>query len=256
MFLDSLILAFIQGVSEWFPISSSGHLVLFSWILNYANTIQFDVALHFGTLMAVFVYFGKDIVDIIEDIFKGKWKSQKARLGFLIAISSIPAGVAGYLLGDLFERAFSSMIIVAVCFGITAIFLFIASLNLNMKKNKIGYKEAFFIGVAQAFAIFPGVSRAGATISSGILLGVEEKEAVRFSFLMSIPVIFGAGVLKLGSGKLSPDYLLPTLVAFVVGLITIHFLLKILVNGKKNLRWFAWYCLILSLSLLGYLLLF
>src|SRR3989344_890255 len=151
-FISSLILAVIQGATEWLPISSSGHLVLFEKILGFkSGGIQFDVALHFGTLMAVFVYFGKDIVDIIEQILKGNWKSKEAKLGFL---------------------------------------LFIASLDFKNKKKEVGFLDSVLIGFGQAVSILPGVSRSGATISTGLLRGLDEKTAVKFSFLMSIPVIF------------------------------------------------------------------
>lgn len=255
-FVDTLILAFIQGFSEWFPVSSSGHLVLFSKILNYANTVQFDVALHFGTLMAVFVYFGKEIVDIVEDILKMRWKSDRSRMGFIILVSALPAGFIGYFFRDLFQKAFESLWVVAFGFAITSMLLFISSLNYFKNNKKLGYSSAIIIGCAQAFAILPGISRSGATISAGLLQGVSEKEAVKFSFLMSIPVIFGAGVLELGSEKLSPEWILPTFISFIVGLSTIHLLLKIISNSKKNLRWFGAYTLGLALALAGYLLFF
>jgi undecaprenyl-diphosphatase len=249
----NIILAIVQGLSEWFPISSSGHLVLFSYLLGVESYIQLDVALHFGTLMAVFVYFGKDISDILEDILKGRWKSQNAKMGFLLVLSAIPAALMGVFFKKYIESAFNSMLIVSIGFGITSMFLFISSLNLRKKKEDISYKDSFLIGLAQAFAILPGVSRSGSTIGSGLLLGLEEKTAVRFSFLMSIPVIFGAGILELGSNQLSPDFILPTLIAFAIGLATIHLLLKIIVNSKKNLRWFAIYCLLLAIGIMIYL---
>lgn len=254
-FIASLVLAFVQGISEWFPISSSGHLVMFSYFLGFVNTIEFDVALHFGTLMAVFVYFGREITDIIEDIFRGSWKSENAKIGWMILVSAIPAAFAGYFLRSVFELAFGSIGIVAIGFGITSISLFIASLNLGKKRKDMGYRDSFLIGIAQAFAIFPGVSRSGSTISTGLILGLNEEKAVKFSFLMSIPVIFGAGLLELGARKLDASYLLPTFVAFIVGLLTIHLLLKIVINSRKNLRWFALYCLALAIGLGIYLLL-
>jgi len=248
-FIAMLILAAIQGISEWFPISSSGHLVLFSQLLNYNNTVSFDVALHFGTLMAVFVYFGKDIVDILEDILKGKWKSDKARLGWLLLLSSIPAAIIGYFFKKYFELAFESLAIVALGFAITGILLLIASFDFKNEKKTPDWKDSLLIGLAQAFAIFPGVSRSGSTISAGLLRGLDSKEAMRFSFLMSIPVIFGAALLELGSEKLPTSYLLPMLVSFVIGLGTIHLLLKVVANSKKNLRWFAFYVLVVAMGM-------
>jgi undecaprenyl-diphosphatase len=253
--IKMLILAVIQGISEWFPISSSGHLVIFSQLLGFANSVQFDVALHFGTLMAVFVYFGKDIVDIVEALLKGDWKSKEAKLGFLIIVASIPAAVIGFLFKKLFESAFSSLLIVMVGFAITSLILFIASFYVVSKKKEITYNDSWIIGFAQAVAIIPGISRSGATISAGLLRGIELKEAMKFSFLMAIPAVFGASILELGSGTLPVSYIWPTLLAFVVGLASIHFLLKIVGNSKRNLMWFAVYDILLALISLFYLLL-
>jgi undecaprenyl-diphosphatase len=251
-FIAGIILAIIQGISEWFPISSSGHLVLFSRILGFENSVAFDVTLHFGTLMAVFVYFGKDIVDILEDWLKGKWKSENARLGYFLIVSAIPAAIIGYVFKSYFESAFSSLGIVALGFAITGLVLILASFDYKAKRE-MSFKESLIIGCAQAVAIFPGISRSGSTISAGLLRGIDRAKAVRFSFMMSIPVIFGASILELGSQRLPSSYILPTFVSFIVGIGTIHLLLKILVNSKKNLRWFALYVLVLAASLGIYL---
>lgn len=254
--LASLIIAVVQGIAEWFPISSSGHLVLFSYLLDYKGSLQFDVALHFGTLMAVFVYFGKDIVDIIEALLKGRWASQEARMGLLLIVASIPAAIIGFFFERFIEQAFSSLGVVALGFGITALLLFIASLDFNGESRKIGYWQALVIGVSQAFAILPGISRSGSTISAGLLLGLDEKSAVKFSFLMSIPVVFGAGIVTIGNERLSPDLIWATFAAFIAGLATIHLLLKIIIHSKKNLRWFGAYALLLALGLGIYLIFF
>src|SRR3989344_5766171 len=229
-FISSLILAVIQGATEWLPISSSGHLVLFEKILGFkSGGIEFDVALHFGTLMAVFVYFGRDIVDIIENLLKGKWKSEKGKLGIMVIVATIPAAVIGLLFRKIFESAFLSMEVVAVGFAITGIILFIGSLDVNNSKNRknFGYGKAFLVGCAQVIALFPGISRSGITISSGLLAGLKEKDALRFSFLMSIPAILGANIVELGSGSIPSSMFLPTLVAFIVGLLTIHLLFRL-----------------------------
>jgi|SRR3989339_717731 len=256
-FISALILAIVQGLSEWLPISSSGHLVLFQEILNYHPGMMFDVALHFGTLMAVFVYFGREIMDIIEAVLKGKWKSDNGKMGFLIIVATIPAAVIGYLFKDFFESAFTSLAVVAWGFGITSMILFIASLDFgkNVKKNP-SWVDAVWIGFAQALAIFPGISRSGSTISSGLLRGLDEKNAMKFSFLMSIPVIFGAGIVEIGNNKLPSEMIWATLLAFLVGLATIHLLLRVVARSKKNLRWFAGYALLLALGIGVYLLLF
>ena len=249
-FIAALILAVVQGLTEWLPVSSSGHLVLFHNILNYNPGLAFDVALHFGTLMAVFVYFGKDIVDIIEALLKGKWKSENGKLGLLIAAATIPASIIGYLFRSVFEAAFESLAVTAAGFGITGLILLIASLDFKKNtKQTPSYLDSTLIGFAQVLAIFPGISRSGSTISAGLLRDLDEKSAMKFSFLMSIPIIFGAGILEIGNKTLSSDLLWATLAAFAVGLGTIFFLLKVISKSKKNLRWFALYVMLLALGI-------
>ncbi len=286
-FLVLFILAVIQGITEWLPVSSSGHLVLFSRIFGYANSLEMDVAMHFGTLMAVFVYFGKDIIDIIEDILKGRWKSPRARIGWLILLGSVPAAVIGFSFEKYFEAAFGSLEIVALGFLITAVILLIASLDfsaiiensgnkvtnspefskgqffktddatnriVHRKKKDIGLFGALFVGCAQALAIFPGISRSGSTISAGLLTGLDEKDAMRFSFLLSIPAVFGASLVTIGNKTLPSEMLWATLVSFVIGMASIHLLLKVLLTSRKNLRWFALYVFLLALGIGAYLL--
>ena len=248
--ISALILAIVQGITEWFPVSSSGHLVLFEKLLDFsAGGIVFDVAVHFGTLMAVFVYFGKDVVGMVEDFLRGDWKSDNGKMFWLIILATIPASIVGYFWFEVFEVAFSSLGITALGFGVTGLLLLISSL----KKGKglgledIGWKIALLIGIMQIFSLLPGVSRSGATIAAALLLGLREKDAVKFSFLMAIPVIFGANVLALGSQQLPASMIWAALVSFVVGLGTIHLLYSSWLTDRKNLRWFAGYTLLLAL---------
>lgn len=254
--IAALILAFVQGLTEWLPVSSSGHLVLFQKILDYEPGLIFDVAMHFGTLMAVFVYFGKDIVDILEAFMRGKFKSESGKMGILLIIATIPAAVIGYTFKKYFEASFASLGITALGFAITGLVLIIASIDFKKNtKKKPDYKDSLLIGFAQAVAIFPGISRSGSTISAGLLTGLDEKSAMKFSFLMSIPIIFGAGIVEIGNNKLQPELLWATLVSFIVGLATIYFLLKVISKDKKYLRWFAAYVLILSIAIFAWIIL-
>jgi undecaprenyl-diphosphatase len=244
--LSALLIAVVQGLTEWIPVSSSGHLVLTEKILGYQGGLMFDVALHFGTLMAVFVYFGKDIVDIVEDFLKGKWKSENVKLGLFLIIATIPAAIAGYLLRGVFEIAFSSLMVVGAGFAVSGMFLLIASLGFKKLGKENSWWKSFLIGCVQILSLFPGVSRSGTTISSGILSGLDEKKAVRFSFLMAIPIVFGANLLAVGNQTLPSELIWATLVSFVVGLIAIHILFKYVLTSRKNLRWFGVYCLLLA----------
>jgi len=286
----SILIAIVQGLTEWLPVSSSGHLVVVEWLLGFEGGLVFDVALHFGTLMAVFVYFGGDIVDIVKEVLSGRIREGNGRLGILVIVATIPAAFMGYFFRGIFEVAFGSLGIVALGFGVTGIFLIIASLSGKGKIINVGSRSvvrrasgvgarppvhigagrgiigkvrgmrlswaaALLIGIAQIFALFPGISRSGATIGAGLLLGLREKDALKFSFLLSIPIIFGANILAIGNQTLPPSLIWATLVSFIVGLGTIHLLYNRILVDRKNLRWFGVYALVLALVLGLYLIL-
>jgi len=251
--LAALIIAIVQGITEWFPISSSGHIVLFERILGFQGGLQFSVALHFGTLMAVFVYFGREITEIVRHFFSGKWDTQYGRLGILLLVGSIPAAIIGFLIIDLFDSILTNLVVVSIGFFISGIFLLAASIDFNIKgTNPLKFSKAFTIGIAQALAIIPGISRSGATISSGVLLGLNEKNAMKFAFLLSIPVIFGANIITIGSQKLPNELIWATLVSFLVGLLSIHLIFRYFLTNRKNFRWFALYCFALAIVILIY----
>ncbi len=249
--IPAILIAIIQGITEWLPISSSGHLVLAEKILNYSSSLTFNVALHFGTLMSVFAYFGKDITDIIYDILKFDFKSENGGLGLNLMIATIPAAVIGFFLKDIFTLL-TNLKIISLGFGITGILLIIASLP-NKKQSKLNYKNALILGIAQIFSLFPGISRSGTTLSTGLLLGLNEKTALKFSFLMSIPIIFGANILVIKNQTLPPELIWATLVSFIIGLISIHFLYKYILTNRKNLFYFGIYALFLALLIAIYL---
>lgn len=246
-FISAVIIAIVQGITEWLPVSSSGHIILAQKLLNYQASLTFDVALHFGTLMSVFVYFGKDITDIIQDLLKLKFHTQNAKLGIFLIITTIPAGLVGILFKDVFESTFKNLTIVALGFAITGLVLVITSLNFKIKENNLGIKHAIIIGFAQILSILPGVSRSGTTISTGILLGLKEKTALKFSFLMSIPVIFGASIITIGNQTLPKELIWATLVSFIIGILSLHIIYKYILTSRKNLRWFGIYALLLAL---------
>lgn len=253
--LKAIIIAIVQGITEWLPVSSSGHLVLAEKLLNYQSSLTFEVALHFGTLMSVFVYFGKDITDIIQDLLKLKFHTKNAKLGILIIIATIPAAIIGLLFKSVFESIFSNIYIVALGFGITGLILIIASLPLTKQNNKLTKSKALIIGSSQVLSILPGVSRSGTTTSTAILLGLKEQTALKFSFLMSIPIILGANIITIGNQTLPKELIWATLVSFLIGLLFLHLIYKHILTSKKNLRYFGIYALLLSLAI-GIFLLF
>lgn len=254
-YLSMIILAIVQGITEWFPISSSGHLVLISQFLGYSNSLEFDVALHFGTLLAVFIYFGRDITDILRAFLSGKFNSPDGKMGIYLIIASVPAAAVGFTFSKFFEQNLNSLPLLAVGFGISAMLLIISSLDLGVKKKEVGLKVALIVGLAQCAALFRGISRSGSTICAGVLCGVEQHKAARFSFLLAIPIIFGANLLSFSGKSVPLPYLVPALVSCLFGLATIHFLLKFVLTTKKNLRWFGIYALIVALFLTAYIIL-
>ena len=249
MDVSILILALVQGILEWFPVSSSGHIYLFELLLGIQSGLDLEVALHFGTLMAVFVYFRKDIVNIARDLLHSKWKTSNSRLGFLIIIASIPAAIFGFLFRTYFEIS-SSFLILGFGWIVTSTALFIGAFSNTRLNNasSLSFSKALLVGFAQVISLVPGVSRSGMTISSGLLFGLKEKDALKFSYLLSIPAIIGANIVIFGNRTIPLDFLLPSLVCFLVGLTFINISFKYVLNNKKNLIWFGIYTLILGLA--------
>src|SRR3989344_5346585 len=228
----NLILAVVQGILEWFPISSSGHLVLVETFLGAQSRLNFHVALHFGTLMALFTYFGKDITLILKDFLNGKWNTLNARIGFLILVASIPIAVIGIIFGSFFNTLSNNFLLLGFGWLITSLVLFIGGFSKLKNKRSMGFMNAFLIGM---------------TISSGLFFGLNEKQAIKFSYLLAIPAIIGANLFTFGNTKIPLEFLLPTLLCFFVALIFMNFSFKYILNNRKNLKWFGIYTLILGI---------
>lgn len=252
--LQALILGAVQGLTEFLPVSSSGHLVIFQHLFNIPDTpLVFDVLVHMGTLVAVFVAFWSDIWDILRRPFR--------KITFLILVGIIPAGLAGYLLAPYFEATFKSLLVVGIGLILTgAILMFserYANQRLGLKEeNEISFLDVIFIGLLQAIAIVPGISRSGSTISAGLLAGLDRDFAARFSFLLSIPVIIGAGIFELQdimhidlpSAAIVP-YIVGVISAAIFGYFAIKVVLKLVRNGRLSV--FSYYCWAVALLTLG-----
>jgi len=188
--IEALILGIVQGLTEFLPVSSTAHLILFPWFFHWTgelDSLTFDVALHAGTLLALLVCFWKDWVDLML---------RKQKLFLLIVIASVPAGVTGLLLLDLAESSLRSPSLIALTLVVFGCVMLVAEkLNRGRAFEKITLADALTIGIAQAAAIIPGVSRSGITISAGLFRGIERESSARFSFLLSTPVIAGATLL-------------------------------------------------------------
>ncbi|HZW62317.1 MAG TPA: undecaprenyl-diphosphate phosphatase [Flavobacteriaceae bacterium] len=252
--VDSLILGIVQGLTEFLPVSSSGHLELGKVILGN-NTIPeesllFTVVLHFATALSTVVVFRKDIYFILKGILKFEW-NEDMQFTAKILISMLPAVVIGLLFETQLEQLFNGNILMVGCMLIvTAVLLFLADKATNTGK-KVSYSNAFVIGVAQAIAMLPGISRSGATISTSVLLGNDKSKAARFSFLMVLPLIFGKIAKDFLSGELtsgSHDFAslsIGFLGAFIAGLAACTWMIKLVKNSK--LTYFAIYCTVVGL---------
>ena len=204
--LQALILGIVQGLTEFLPISSSAHLVLvphlLGWNLAEEFVFPFDVLVQLGTLVAVIVYFRKDLVEIITAVFRGirnrkPFEETPARIGWLAVLATIPAGILGLLFKDRVESAFNSPIATSVFLLVTAGLLLAAEFIGKRTKDleKLTWLDALWVGVFQAISIFPGVSRSGSTIAGGMTRNLDRKSAGQFSFIMAIPVFLAAGLL-------------------------------------------------------------
>jgi len=262
-YLFSIIFGIIQGITEFLPVSSSGHLVLLHKFISLPlkNEIAFDVVLHLATLFAVLWFFKKDIISIIKSFllnFTDK-KNSESRIGWMIIISAIPAGFVGYFFENIIEKYFRSVLFVAIMLVLVGI-LFIVMEKIskfNKDYKNLKYSQAFMIGVAQCLALIPGTSRSGITIIAGLSLGLKREQAVRFSFLMSLPIIFGASVKKIpelfNSGLQSNELIIlfiAFLFSFLSGIITIKYFLRFAQNKKLNI--FAYYRFILAMLIIYY----
>lgn len=252
--IRAIVLGILQGVTEFVPVSSSGHLVLVPWLLNWPEPgLVFDTVVHWGTLVAVLVYFWRDwwalIKAWVQGLVRWDWTDRNARLMWLLILGTIPAMVIGLLLEDLFESLFSQPVWVSLFLFVTAGIL-ILSERLSARNrgvDKLGWVDALLIGLGQAAAIAPGISRSGSTMAMGLFRGLDRASAARFSFLLSTPIILGAGALQLLDLFSVPDPLaqVPVLaLGFVMaaasGYACISGLLRYLQRGK--LYPFAVYC--------------
>ena len=248
-FILAFIMAVVQAITEWVPVSSSGHLILFSKLLDYDIGLAFGIAVHFGTLLAVVVYFWKDLLGIVKDFVGLRFNSENGKLGLYLIVATIPAAIIGLLFKEFFESTFGSLGGVAIGFGITGLLLLIGSIDFKVKEEKeVGFVRALIMGCFQVISIFPGISRSGSTMSSGMLFGLKEKTALKFAFLMSIPIILGANLVGIDWSILNAEVIWAVFVSFVVGILAIHVLFKYVLTNKRNLRWFAIYVLVLALG--------
>ncbi|MFK8103787.1 MAG: undecaprenyl-diphosphate phosphatase [Saprospiraceae bacterium] len=253
--LNDIILGIIQGLTEFLPVSSSGHLELAKFFLAddsiAKQSMLKSVVLHGATALSTIIIFWKDILQILKGLFQFKW-NEETEFSAKIVLSMIPAALVGVFFDDILETLFDRQIVlVGVMLLVTGLLLFLADRAKDTTK-KVSFGSALLIGIAQAIAILPGISRSGATISVSVLLGIDRERAARFSFLMVVPLIFG----KIAKDLLSDDFAVSNdefislgagfLAAFLTGLLACTWMIKIVKNSK--LTYFSIYCFVVGIA--------
>lgn len=254
--IKSIILGIVQGIGEFLPISSSAHLILVPYILGWKeSSMAFDIALHFGTLLAVLVIFFKEWWDLfigaINKITKGKDSLENKMFWYLI-IATIPGAIIGLILEGVVETFFRKQYwLIALCLAIMGFLIYVGDRWADKHYQKqtdfknITLKQAFIVGCSQALAIIPGFSRSGTTILTGRLLGLSKESITKFTFLLSVPIIAGATILKLPDLEISIPVIIGIVTSFVVGVLSIKFLLSYI--KKHDFSVFAFYRIIVAI---------
>lgn len=267
--IDIIILGIVQGIAEFLPISSSAHLIIFREIFNVCKNMPesvemvFDIALHFGTLLAIITYFFKDFLKmVLNGIFN--YKEKKGKLFWYLVIATIPAAVCGFLFEDLIENSIrGNLIVIGISLIIMGVILYITDKIGSSKKsiNDITLKDSIIIGIAQVGALIPGFSRSGSTISMSRFLGIDRKSSAKFSFFLSVPVVAGAVFLKVIKSEnisvISSNlniFIIGIIASFITGLLCIDFLLKYL--NKHDFKIFMIYRILMALVIFIYLIFF
>lgn len=254
IYMQSIILGIVQGLTELLPISSSAHLTLIPWIFNWSGLSEsFDVALHFGTLLAIGLFFFKDWIQLIKGGYKlaiKKEKSTEGKMFWYIVLATIPGGMIGFLLDHFLENALKAPLIIATALIVMGIILYLVDKNCKSKISyeKMGLKETFLIGLSQALAFIPGVSRSGITMTTARILKVDRESAAKYSFMLSAPIVLAATIFKFSSFTLSLEFFIGVIASFLVGVAVIKFLLQYLKKGSFKV--FAIYRVIAGLAVI------
>lgn len=248
--IEILILAVIQGLTEWLPVSSSGHLVISQKVLGLNLPLIYSVMLHVGTLIVVLTVFRKDILEIIKALVKRDFETEEGKLALFIAVGSVPIAIIGFVFYDFFESLFSNLLAVGLALLITGWVLFFSEKRIG--NRKIGILDSLLIGLAQGVTIIPGISRSGVTVATGLLRRVDKAIAFKYSFLLSVPAVLGATVMEsrelvVGNVDMVPLFL-GAIISMIVGYVSLKLLQKIVMNEKIHL--FAYYCWTVGLAII------
>jgi len=249
---EAMVLGLIQGLTEFLPVSSSGHLELGKYLfgINPEANFYFSIAVHGATVLSTIVVLWKEIAGLFKGLFKFRL-NEETKYVIKIIISMIPVGIAGFFLKDITDNFFTgNMTSLGIQFIISALFLAL-TLVIKPKEKQIGYLDSFIIGIAQAIAVLPAISRSGATIATGMMLGNKKSDIAKFSFLMVLVPIIGANLVEMKSGGFSTEgtSVFVIVIGFVTAFIAGYFACKWMINlvKKGNLLWFAVYCILVGI---------
>ncbi len=257
---QALILGIIQGLTELLPISSSGHLDIIPWLFNWTNNPNFvadfegfDVALHFGTFLAIGIFFFKDWIKLIVGGFNQvvkKKKTTEGRMFWYLVIATIPGGIIGLLLDTFVGDALKQPVIIAIALIVMGIILYVVDKKAKSTTDyeHMSFKQTFLIGLSQCLAFIPGVSRSGITMTTGRAMGVDRKSTAKYSFMLSAPIVFAATLFKIKDFVFSVPFFVGILASFLVGIIVIKWLLQYLQKG--SFKGFAIYRVIFGIIIL------
>jgi len=247
--IEILILAVIQGLTEWLPVSSSGHLVITQKVLGLNLPLIYSVMLHVGTLIVVLTVFRKDILDIIKALVKRDFETEEGKLALFIAVGSVPIAIVGFVFYDFFKSLFSNLLAVGLALLITGWVLFFSEKRIG--NRKMGILDSLLIGLAQGVTIIPGISRSGVTVATGLLRRVDKAIAFKYSFLLSVPAVLGATVMESRELVVINVNMVPlflgAIISMIVGYVSLKLLQKIVMNEKIHL--FAYYCWTVGLAI-------
>lgn len=250
--IEAIVLGLIQGLTEFLPVSSSGHLELGKYLfgMDHESNFYFSIAVHGATVLSTIVVLWKEIVSLFKGFFNFQWNEEKIYISKIV-VSMIPTAIAGFFLKDIAENFFTgNMISLGFEFIATALLL-LMTLLIRPKEKPIGFMDSFIVGIAQAIAILPGVSRSGATIATGMMLGNRKADIAKFSFLMVLVPIIGANLVEMRSGDFTTEgtSFIVVLTGFITAFISGYFACKWMIELVKrgNLFWFAAYCILIGI---------
>jgi undecaprenyl-diphosphatase len=253
---EAVLLGALQGVTEWLPISSSGHLALAQMLLGMQVPLLFDVLLHAGTLLAVLAFFRKDAWKMLSAALRLDFRSEYGRLAVMVAIGTAPVALAGFLLHDAIGALFGSPFAIGVSMLLMGALLYATRLFRPAEGRGVGVKDALYIGAAQALSLVPGISRSGSTIAAGLSRHIDRQKALLFSFMLSIPAVVGANAFELynagaaGLDAIGLEGVAAVAVAAVVGYAAIRLLKKVFDSGRLHM--FAYYCWAVGAAVIAY----